>query len=107
MNKKTIYIIVAVLVVVIVVAGAGILLLNNGDGGEPEPTPTPTPVGVADATSLQFTVGITHSEGGDPEVYTFSAKNIGEDNVAIGIDMDLGAAAGKFSYIIYSGAEKS
>jgi hypothetical protein len=99
--------IVAIVIIIVAVVGVAAYVLLTQNAGTPEETPTPTPtVGIADATSLQFTVSITHSDGGDPESYTYYAKNIGSDDVAIRIDMDLGSS-GKFSYIIDSGAQKS
>jgi hypothetical protein len=99
--------IVAIVIIIVAVVGVAAYVLLTQNAGTPEETPTPTPtVGIADATALQFTVSITHSDGGDPESYTYYAKNIGSDDVAIRIDMDLGSA-GTFSYIIDSGAQKS
>ena len=101
--------IVAIVIIVVAVVGVAAYVLLTQNAGTPEETPTPTPsesVGIADATALQFTVSITHSDGGEAESYTYYAKNIGSDDVAIRIDMDLGSA-GTFSYIIDSGAQKS
>ena len=95
MNKKTIYIIVAVLVVVIVVGAAGVMLLN-GNGGEPTPTPTPA-VGVADATSLQFSV--EDSSGN----YTYAAKNIGT-NITLRLEI---LGADNFVYILNGTEQKA
>ena len=101
--------IVAIVIIVVAVVGvaAYVLLTQNMGTSEENPTPTPSEsVGIADATALQFTVSITHSDGGEAESYTYYAKNIGSDDVAIRIDMDLGSS-GTFSYIIDSGAQKS
>lgn len=109
MNKKTIYIVVAVIVVILIVGVAGIMLLNNGNGGTTNPTATPTPepsVAVSAATAIQFSVNETTTASGDLVVYQFACKNLNTATETLRVDMDLGAA-GKFSYIVDTGAQKS
>ena len=83
MDQKTIAIAVIVIVVIAVIGvGAYWFLSNPGENGtEPTPTPTATPTGVADATSLEYSVVIT---GGDSAgTYDFYAKNIGSNDLMI------------------------
>ena len=88
MNQKTIAIAVIVIIVVAVIGvGAYYVLSNPGENGgnEPTPTPTATPTGVADATSIQFTVEIT---GGDSAgTYDYYAKNIGTTDMMIRVEI--------------------
>jgi hypothetical protein len=86
MNQKTLAIVVIAIVVIAVVGvGAYWFLSNPSGGGGNEPTPTPTPTGVADATSLQFTVEIT---GGDSAgTYNYYAKNIGTTDMMIRVEI--------------------
>jgi hypothetical protein len=106
MNKRTIYIVVAVLVVVIVVGVTGVLLLNN-QGGNTNPSATPTPTSTPAATvvgahTLRFNVNDT-SAG---LTYTYTCKNFNSSTEILRVDMDIGAA-GKYNYIVDTGAEKS
>jgi hypothetical protein len=104
MDQKTIAIAVIVIVVIAVVGvGAYWVLSNPGENGgnEPTPTPTATPTGVADATSLEYSVEIT---GGDSAgSYDFYAKNIGTNDLMIRLDIPLGDM--NFTYIV-NGAEQ-
>jgi len=102
MDQKTLAIVVIAIVVVAVVGvGAYWYLSNAGEGDGNEPTPTPTPTGVADATSLQFTVDIT---GGASEGTTnYYAKNIGTDNMMVRVECEYGGMT--LTYIV-NGAEQ-
>lgn len=106
MSKKTLYIAVAAIVVILIVGVAGVMLLNKPSGGDTQPTPTPAPVAVSEATSIQFAVNETNTQTGDVVIYQFAAKNLNADNEVLRVDMDLGQA-GKFSYIVDKGQEKS
>ena len=108
MNKKMIYIVVAVIVVVLIVGVAGVMLLsNNGNNGNTNPTPTPPPATpVSQASTLQFSVNETVTATNDVVAYQYSCKNFNTSTEVVRVDMNLGAA-GNFSYIVDSSAQKS
>jgi hypothetical protein len=89
MNQKTLAIAVVVIVVVAVAAAGVYLATQSGGGGgsTPTATPTSTPSGadVAGSSSLQFSVDI--SGGASAGTYTFMAKNIGESNLMVRVEM--------------------
>jgi len=91
MNQKTLVIaVVAVIIVVAVVAGVYLATQGGGGGATPTPSPSATPTGadVAGASSLQFSVQITGGETAG--TYKFMAKNIGESNMMIRVEMSNG-----------------
>jgi hypothetical protein len=103
MNQKTL-VIAVVAVVVIAVVVAGVYLATRGGGGGPTPTPTPTATPtVADASSLQYSVEITGGETAG--TYTFKAKNIGESNMMIRVDISSGGV--ELSYVVNGAQQKS
>lgn len=88
MNQKGISTLVIAVIVVVVIAiiGVGVYLAMSGTGGNGDtPTPTPTPAGVADASSLKFSVEVTE----DGETYTnnYMANNIGTTDLQVRIEM--------------------
>ena len=98
MDQKTMAIVVIVIVIVAVVGVGAYWALTSGGGNGGDETPT----GVADATSLQYSVEIT---GGESEgTYNFYAKNIGTDDMMIRIEIPLGDDM-EFTYIV-NGAEQ-
>jgi hypothetical protein len=88
LNQKTLVIAVVAVVVVVAVV-AVVYLATQGGGGGPTPTPTPTvtPSGsdIAGASSLQFSVEIAAGESAG--TYKYMAKNIGESNMMIRVEM--------------------
>lgn len=101
MDQKTIGIVVAVIVIIAVVGVGAYWFSSNQGGNGNEPTPTPTPTGVADATSLQFTVDIT---GGASEGTTnYYAKDIGTDDMMVRVECEYGEMT--LTYIV-NGAEQ-
>jgi len=103
MDQKTIAIVTIAIVVVAVIAVGAYWVLSNPpeNGGSETPTPTPTPTGVADATSLQYSVEITG--GASAGTYNYYAKNIGTSDMMIRIEIPLGEM--DFTYIV-NGAEQ-
>lgn len=89
MNQKTLVIAVVAIIVVVAVV-AGVYLATQSGGTTPTPTPSATPSGgdIAGASSLQFSVDITGGETAG--TYKFMAKNIGESNMMVRVEMSNG-----------------
>ena len=104
-SKKIIAIVVIAVVIVAVIVGAYVLMNQNpnpNNNTSPTPTsgtsPTPTATGSSSgnmfegASSLKFSVTATTAESpNDQMTYTYSAKNIGTQNMMLRIDMVLGS----------------
>ena len=81
MDQKTMAIVVIAVVIVAVIGVGAYWALNSGGGNGGEETPT----GIADATSLQFSVNIS---GGESEgAYNYYAKNIGTSDMMIRVEI--------------------
>lgn len=88
MNQKGISTLVIAVIVVVVIAiiGVGVYLAMSGTGGNGDtPTPTPTPAGVADASSLKFSVEVT--DGGETYTNNYMVNNIGSTDLQMRIEM--------------------
>jgi hypothetical protein len=108
MNQKTLAIVVIAVVIVAVIGVGAYWALSSGggnDGGDNNGGDTNggTTTGVADASSLQFSVDIS---GGESQgTYTYSAKNIGTSNMMIRIDIS--TADVDFDYIVNGAQQKA
>lgn len=89
MTQKTLVIAVVAIIVVAAVV-AGVYLATQSGGTTPTPTPSSTPSGgdIAGASSLQFSVEVTGGETAGN--YTFMAKNIGESDMMVRVEMSNG-----------------
>lgn len=102
MDKKILAIVVAVIIVVAVVIAGVYIALSGGTGAGGTGGDT-AGNNIAGANSLQYTVAIT-SGGSLQSSYTYSAKNIGTENMMMRIE----GSTGSDSYIyILNGAEET